>query len=77
MLFMEFKEDVVIPDHSHEAQWGIVLEGRIDVTVGGVTTTYTKGDRYYLPAGASHAVKIYAGYADITFFNEKSRYSAK
>ena len=28
ILCMEFEEDVEIPKHSHESQWGVVLEGR-------------------------------------------------
>ena len=77
IIFMEFKEDVDIPEHSHESQWGIVLEGQIDLTVEGIRHTYTKGDRYFIPGGVKHSAKIYAGYADITFFNEVNRYQAK
>lgn len=77
ILFMEFEEDVDLPEHSHESQYGIVLEGRIDLCFNGEMMSYTKGDRYYIPAGVKHYGKIYAGYADITFFNEKSRYKAK
>jgi hypothetical protein len=36
-----------------------------------------KGDRYYIPSGVKHFGKIYAGYADITFFNQSDRYSEK
>ncbi len=41
ILFMQFDEDVEIPEHSHESQWGVVLEGRIDLTIDGVERTYT------------------------------------
>jgi quercetin dioxygenase-like cupin family protein len=77
IIFMEFAEDVELPEHAHEDQWGIVLEGKIDLVIEGVKRTYTKGDRYFIPAGTKHSGKIYAGYADITFFNEKDRYKAK
>jgi len=77
ILFWEFTEDVEIPEHSHEAQWGVVLEGRIDFTIDGVERTYSKGDSVFIPKGAKHSAKIYAGYADITFFNEKNRWKAK
>lgn len=77
IIFMQFDKDVEIPPHSHEAQWGIVLEGKIDVTFNGVTTSYKKGDRYFLEKGTVHSVKIYAGYADMTFFDQKERYSVK
>ena len=77
IIFMEFEKDVDLPEHAHAAQIGIVLEGRIDLTIGGQTKTYTKGDRYFIQEGALHSGKIYAGYADITFFNEPDRYSKK
>ncbi len=77
ILFMEFEEDVEIPEHSHESQWGVVLEGRVDLTIEGVERTYTKGDRILIPKGTVHSGKIYAGYADISFFNEPDRYKRK
>jgi quercetin dioxygenase-like cupin family protein len=77
ILFMQFEEDIELPKHSHESQWGIVLDGKIDLTVDGVVKTYSKGDRYFIPAGVKHSAKIHAGYADITFFNEKDRYKTK
>ena len=75
ILFMEFGEDVVLPEHSHAAQVGIVLEGKIELIIDGVKNYYTKGDRYYIPAEVKHSGEIYAGYADITFFDEPSRYA--
>lgn len=76
-LFMEFEEDIEIKEHSHAAQWGIVLEGKITLNINNIEKTYTKGDRYYIPANVSHFGKIYAGYADITFFDDKERYKTK
>ncbi len=77
ILFMQFEEDIELPEHSHKSQWGIVLDGRIDLTVDGVVKTYLKGDRYFIPTGVKHSAKIYTGYADITFFDEKDRYKTK
>ena len=77
IIFMEFEKDVDLSEHSHAAQVGIVLEGQIDLTIDGKKKTYTKGDRYYIPDGVLHSGKIYAGYADITFFDEPDRYSMK
>lgn len=77
IIFMEFDEDVDLPEHFHDSQFGIVLEGKIDLIIEGVKKSYTKGDRYYIPKGVKHSGKIYAGYADITFFNEKGRYKTK
>ena len=77
ILFMEFSEDVEVPEHSHEAQWGVVLEGKTDLTIDGVERTCSKGDRMFIPKGAKHSARIYAGYADISFFNQKDRYKVR
>jgi mannose-6-phosphate isomerase-like protein (cupin superfamily) len=77
ILFMEFAEDADLPEHAHAAQMGIVLEGKIELVIDGEKQRFTKGDRYYIPEGVRHSSKIYAGYADITFFNEPHRYSRK
>jgi len=47
IIFMAFSEDVELPEHSHAAQIGIVLEGKLDLVIGGSSGTYVKGDRYY------------------------------
>ena len=44
LVFMHFSKDAEVPANSHLAQWGIVLEGKIDLTVEGEECTYTKGD---------------------------------
>ena len=77
IIFMRFDEDVDLPEHSHEDQWGIVLEGKIELTIDGIKNTYTKGERYFIGKGVKHCGKIFAGYADMTFFNQKDRYSTK
>jgi len=77
IIFMQFDKDADLPEHSHESQWGIVLEGRIDLIIGGICKTYRKGDRYFIGKDVKHSGKIYAGYADMTFFNESDRYKTK
>lgn len=77
ILFMEFDRDVELPEHVHAAQVGFVLEGQIDLEIGGKRVSFAKGDRYCIPEGVKHSGKVHAGYADITFFAERHRYSAK
>jgi len=77
ILFMKCDEDAEVPEHSHESHWSVVLEGKINLTIDGVKQSYTKGDRFLIPKGAKHSAKIYAGYTDITVFNEKDRYKQK
>ena len=77
IVFMEFEKDMEIPDHSHASQYGIVLEGKIDLVIDGVNHTFIKGDRFVIPEGVVHSAKIHAGYADVSFFDEANRYKAK
>lgn len=77
IIFMEFSEDVDLPEHSHDSQWEIVLDGSVEVWIDGVYNSYKKGDSFYIPAGIKHYAKIKAGYASIAFFNEKQRYKKK
>ncbi len=49
IIFMEFSEDVEVPEHSHADQWGIVLESKIDLTINGIERTYEKGERFFFP----------------------------
>lgn len=74
LVFFEFKEDSEIPMHSHGAQWGIVVDGKIKLTIGGIEKTYQKGDSYYIQADEEHGGKIYAGFKAIDFFEDKDRY---
>lgn len=77
IVFMEYDRDVILPEHAHEAQWGVVLEGNIEYTVGGSRWMLKKGDRYFIPKGVRHSGKVYGGYAEITFFDQKDRYKLK
>ena len=77
IIFMEFSENVEVPEHFHESQWAIVVEGKIDLTIAGVKHTFVKGDRYFIPKDTKHSGVIYAGYADVTFFNQIDRYREK
>jgi quercetin dioxygenase-like cupin family protein len=56
---------------------GIVVQGTIELTIYGVKNIFTKGDLYHIPAGVKHSGRIFAGYADVTFFNEPRRYAEK
>ncbi len=77
MIFMSFENDVEVPEHSHEAQWGVVLDGEIELTIDGRKRTLGKGDTYFIPKDIKHSAKINKGYKDLTLFNQKDRYKAK
>jgi len=77
ILFMKFDKDVELLPHSHNGQWGVVFEGQIELTIEGSKNIYQKGDRYFIPEETVHSGKIYAGYADMTYFDQKDRYKIK
>ena len=77
IIFMKFEKDVEISEHSHEAQWGIVLDGVMVLTIEGEEFVIKKGDEYYIPKGKSHSAKIKAGFRDITLFNQRDRYKKR
>ncbi len=74
VLFNESDSEVSVPDHSHGEQWGIVIEGKIEMTIGGQTMTYRRGDTYFIPAGAIHRARIYPGFRAVDYFADRSRY---
>jgi quercetin dioxygenase-like cupin family protein len=73
-MFYELPDGVEVPEHEHGAQWGVVLEGRVDFTVEGIERTYTRGDTFFIPAGARHRAVLHPGYAGIDVFADGDRY---
>lgn len=74
VVFFTFHQDMDLPPHSHGAQWGSVLEGRIEFTIGGVTRHYGPGESYDIPAGVVHSARIPAGTVAVDVFEEPDRY---
>ncbi|MFH1334977.1 MAG: cupin domain-containing protein, partial [Candidatus Zixiibacteriota bacterium] len=76
-IFMSFDRDVQVPEHSHEGQWAVVLDGEIELTIDGKKSTFKRGDTYFIPKGVKHGARIKKGYKDLTLFDQKDRYKAK
>lgn len=77
VAFFTFVKDMELPVHSHGAQWGTVVEGEIELTIGGDTRIYRPGDSYSIPAGVEHGAQIKAGTRVIDVFEEADRYPVK
>lgn len=77
VLFNESDADLDVPEHSHGDQWGVVIVGRIELTIGGGTNVYSKGDTYFIPAGAPHSARIHAGFRAADYFADRSRYTER
>lgn len=74
VVFFEFLQDFDLPAHSHKAQWGTVLTGEAELTIGGVTRVYRPGDSYDIPSGVVHSARLKAGTKVIDVFEEPDRY---
>lgn len=74
VAFFTFFKDMELPIHSHGAQWGTVVEGEIEFTIGGIARVYRAGDSYSIPAGVEHGAMIRAGTRVIDVFEEADRY---
>jgi mannose-6-phosphate isomerase-like protein (cupin superfamily) len=77
VLFNESAVDVSVPEHSHGDQWGIVLDGRIDMTIGDRSRSYSCGDTYFIPEGVQHKAHIYPGFRAVDYFADRHRYRAR
>lgn len=77
VAFFTFLKDMELPLHAHGAQWGTVVEGQIEFTIGGETNIYRAGDSYSIPAGVEHGALIKAGTRVIDVFEEADRYPIK
>jgi quercetin dioxygenase-like cupin family protein len=77
VIFMKFNKDVELPEHTHESQWEIVLEGEVIVWINDDKKKYRKGDRFYIPSKTLHKAQIFKDYTSIVIFNQKDRYKIK
>lgn len=77
LVFFEIEPVGAIAPHSHGAQWGVLLEGEMDLTIGDQTRTYRKGDSYFIPAGVVHGATFRTRCRIIDLFADHDRYQAK
>ncbi|MBF0550429.1 MAG: cupin domain-containing protein [Deltaproteobacteria bacterium] len=74
MVFFDVLPSAKIPPHSHGAQWGIVIDGELDLTIDGQTQNLKKGDSYFIPAGAIHSATFKVRSQILDYFDEPARY---
>jgi quercetin dioxygenase-like cupin family protein len=76
-MFYEVDEELSVPEHAHGAQWGVVLDGSMLMTIGSDSRVYRRGDTYFVPAGVTHRTVIYPGYRGIDVFADAHRYTPR
>lgn len=77
VVMFQFHKDFDLPEHHHGAQWGTLVHGEVEMTVGGKTWLCKPGDTWDIPAGTPHSGRIKAGSLIIDVFEETDRYPLK
>ena len=77
VVFFDIEPIGQVPIHTHGDQWGVVIEGEMDLTIGGQTRTYGPGDTYFIPAGVEHGATFRTRVRVIDVFADRDRYSPK
>jgi quercetin dioxygenase-like cupin family protein len=74
IVFFDIEPIGEVTEHSHGAQWGIVVDGEMDLTIGGITKTCKNGDSYVIPEGVLHSAVFKKRTLALDFFADKDRY---
>ncbi len=74
IVFFDIEPIGEIPPHSHGEQWGIVVDGEMELTIDGESCVYRKGDAYHIPAGAVHGAVFRTHFRTIDVFADRDRY---
>ena len=77
IAFFEIQPTAKVPPHSHGAQYGIVMEGELVLTIGEDTKVYSKGDTYTIPAGVTHHAVPKSVVLAMDFFYQADRYETE
>jgi quercetin dioxygenase-like cupin family protein len=77
LVFLEIEPIGEVTEHTHGAQFGIVLDGEMSLTIGGQKQRYRKGDTYFIPAETPHSAVFHSKVHVIDLFGEPSRYKEK
>ena len=76
-VFFTAERELVVPEHAHGAQWGFVVTGEVQMTIGGVTRSYGPGETYSVRDQEPHGARLAAGTSVVDVFADAGRYRAK
>jgi quercetin dioxygenase-like cupin family protein len=74
IVFFEIEPIGKVAEHSHGPQWGIVIEGTMELTIDGAIKTFNKGDSYYIPDGVLHSAVFKSKTWVMDYFADRYRY---
>lgn len=76
-VFFMIKGGTRFPEHKHAAQWGIIVDGEFEITIGNQTRVYTKGDSYYIPENTVHVGYYVTDVLSFDIFDDKQKFTLK
>ncbi len=74
VLFMELGRgaaEVVVPTHTHDVEWGVVVEGEIRMTIDGREERHGPGSTHHIPAQVPHSFRFQPGTSSVHYFVER------
>jgi quercetin dioxygenase-like cupin family protein len=77
VVFFELSAGMEIPPHSHDAQWGIVVSGKLELDIGGDKKVRQPGDSYFVPDQVEHSAVILEDSLVLEVFADPERYQEK
>ncbi|MFX1566018.1 MAG: cupin domain-containing protein [Promethearchaeota archaeon] len=77
IVFFEIQLGVTIPPHAHKAQYGILIEGEMTLTIGDQSKRLKAGDSYYIPEDVIHQAIFHTFVRAMDYFDEPNRYKQK
>lgn len=77
MFYESVDADVVVPEHVHGDQWGIVLSGAVRIQIGDAMHECHRGDTYFVAGGTPHVTWVEAGTRGLDIFEEHDRYQPR
>ena len=77
VVFFEIETSEDLPPHSHCHQWGIMVDGEMELTIDGEAKIYRKGDQYFIPAETVHSARFLTKVYVIDVFDDPGRYKIK
>jgi len=77
IVFFDIDQTAEVPPHSHCAQWGMMVEGDMSITIGDKVHRVKNGDWYFIPEGTTHSAVFHSRCFVIDMFDSNDRYKAK
>lgn len=77
LAFFDLPAGGEVPPHSHGDQWGILVQGEMDLTIDGATRRLGPGDWYRIPAGVEHSARFVTRVQVLDLFADTDRYRTR